>query len=138
MSISPSSLQVIREVLRHLARSIEGLEKHIEMQYRGLLGSSPTSPVMPVPAQRAVCRAWCGLHDHVEGYCHSIDLPTPGGQWSAPGYVAMSHGPVGGTLIELHHDSDAELTADEAEQLAHAILAQVALARAVNHSGAQA
>ncbi|MDP4504047.1 hypothetical protein [Nonomuraea turcica] len=76
-------------------------------------------------------------HDHAEGYCHSRNVSTPGGRWSAPGYVAMSHGPAGGTLVELHHDGDAELTPDEAEQFANAILAQVALARAVNRSEIQ-
>jgi hypothetical protein len=84
--------------------------------------------VPAIPAPRLACRSWCVKHDHSEGYCYSADIPTPGGQWSGPGYVAMSHGP-GGTLIELHHDPDAELTLDEAEQLAHAVLAAVALGR---------
>jgi hypothetical protein len=86
-------------------------------------------PLTLVPAQRPPCQPWCVRHDHTEGYCHSRDIPTTGGQWSGPGYTAMSHGPAGGTLITLVHDPDAELTPDEAAQLAYAVLAQVARAR---------
>ncbi|MEV0149145.1 MULTISPECIES: hypothetical protein [unclassified Nonomuraea] len=88
------------------------------------------SSTILIPLPRPACQPWCVRHDYVEGYCHGRDIPTPGGQWSGPGYVAMSHGPVGGTLIEVHHDVDGELTANEAEQLARGILAAVELARA--------
>jgi hypothetical protein len=50
----------------------------------------------------------------------------------------MSHGPVGGILLTLVHDPDAELTPEEAEQLAQLILTQVALARAGTPPDAQA
>ncbi|MEU4576570.1 hypothetical protein [Nonomuraea sp. NPDC023979] len=87
---------------------------------------SQVTPVL-IPLPRAACKPWCARHDHSGGYCYSRDIPTPGGQWNAPGRIAMSSGP-GGTLIEIHHDPDAELTPAEAEQFAHAILAQVRLA----------
>ncbi|MGI5287997.1 hypothetical protein ACQEVF_32295 [Nonomuraea polychroma] len=83
-----------------------------------------------VPAQRPACQLWCYRHDHAEGVCTGPTVATPGGRWGMPGHMSISHAPVGGTLHTLTHDPDAELTTDEFEQMAKAILAQVALARA--------
>jgi len=90
-----------------------------------------SSPVGLVPAQRPPCQAWCVSHDHAEGICQGPDAPTPGGQWSDPGRITVSHGPVGGTLYTLTHDPDAELTAAELLQLVQAALDQIALALGV-------
>ncbi|MGW4791175.1 hypothetical protein ACWEPC_02005 [Nonomuraea sp. NPDC004297] len=88
-----------------------------------------TSRTPLVPAQRPPCQPWCIRHDYAEGICTGPTVATPGGRWATPGRLSVSHGPAGGTLFELHHDPDAELTADELEQLARMLLAQAALAR---------
>ncbi|WP_433516493.1 hypothetical protein ACQP2T_13525 [Nonomuraea sp. CA-143628] len=82
-----------------------------------------------VPAQRLPCKPWCVEHDHAEGICTGPTAATPGGRWGMPGHISMSHGPSGGTLHTLHHDPDAELTSEEFEELAKAMLVQVAIAR---------
>jgi len=136
VSMSPPRLWMLRDVMRRLVLISQGSEKRIET-HGASLGPLSASPVVSVTAQRVPCRPWCVRYDHAEGYCHSRNVSTPGGQWSASGYVAMSHGSAGGTLVELHHDSDAELTPNEAEQYAYAVLTQVALARAVHRSQIQ-
>lgn len=89
----------------------------------------PSSLATLIPAQRQPCKPWCATHDSSigEDICQSADIPTPGG------YIQLTHERVGGTLFLLNNDPDNEFTADEFEQLAMTMLAQVAIARAATH-----
>ncbi|YCK39705.1 hypothetical protein ACNF49_38310 [Actinomadura sp. ATCC 39365] len=91
----------------------------------------PANAALLIPAQRGACQPWCVEHDRTEGVCQSGDIPTPAGQWSSPGRIAVSHEPTGGTLLTLQLDPDNEYTPEEFEQLAALMLVHAAKARGV-------
>jgi hypothetical protein len=87
------------------------------------------------PAGTYLCRAWCSSHD--DGTCGGIlplvtpspadqvcyhDVPAPGGP------IHLTHALDDGPHINLY--GDRELSLAEAQQLAYAILATVAMAEA--------
>ncbi|MGW5684582.1 hypothetical protein [Nonomuraea sp. NPDC003754] len=76
------------------------------------------------------CHPWCVRHDELDDeLCFSADLPTPGGKYGDPGHVGLSYHPDTGIGVSIYHDTDATLTLDEAEQLAAALMRQIALGR---------
>lgn len=85
------------------------------------------------PATHTACKPWCRHHDADGGICFAENTPIPSRDLDGtPGHVGLSHDTVSGTLIHLNHDTDAPLTLDEAEQVAHTLLKQVAAGRGLS------
>ncbi|MFI7468650.1 hypothetical protein [Nonomuraea sp. NPDC049646] len=89
-------------------------------------------PPVAVPAQRQTCQPWCV--DHTDDLCNAADIPIPGevpGGGSIDPYVGLMSIPEDGPRIIVYCERDEHLTLDEAEEFAHALLAQVARARSL-------
>lgn len=91
----------------------------------------PRVPVQPTGA--VLCQPWCVEHvpDSEGGICHAEPMPAPTEPTYPPGRVLLGYDTEDGALIHLNCKVD-DLTAQEAEQLARAILAQVDRAARIN------
>ena len=91
---------------------------------------TPTTMPALIPAQRRPCKPWCTNHvadDEGPGTCMAADA-TPAGCDPSTTYVGLSHNE-DGTRVDIDTDRDRGHTLDQAEQIAHAVLRQVAVAR---------
>ncbi|MFF0249647.1 DUF6907 domain-containing protein [Streptosporangium sandarakinum] len=111
--------------------------EQLQMRLSAVLAEARTAPA---GSSAPGCAPWCVRHDdctrggrHLPdpegGMCWAPPVPLPGGRYGSAGTVELSNDAEDGALIQVANDSDAVLTVDEAEEFAHAILAQVALAR---------
>lgn len=74
------------------------------------------------------CAPWCDMHCRLDDdttFCMGPDILTP---HTPNGYVGIIYEPRGGTRIDLGNGID-DATVEQAEELANAILRQVARAR---------
>ncbi|MGW5684581.1 DUF6907 domain-containing protein [Nonomuraea sp. NPDC003754] len=77
------------------------------------------------------CKSWCVNHVDEDNLCFGPDTPIPGKQADGrPAFASLSHDPEVGHRLAIIRPSDAEMTLDDAEMLAHQILNQVQIARA--------
>jgi hypothetical protein len=94
--------------------------------------STTLIPPQRLPQQRTSCPAWCVNHDPGEGYCVADNTPIPGPAHHAhTPYVGLSSHPDHGPVIDLYRSADHPLTLDDAEQIAHTLLAKVAAGRSL-------